>query len=120
MSHAFTARSLAISVISLTGVCLEVLSHFFFLKKSDCENNTIADRCHGFELKSVVGPCGVSLLFITKWSKPHWNAGLQICRIKHFCRFIVGPVGGLILIVNKPRTISSVCQRAKQHFVIFY
>lgn len=51
-------------------------------------------------------------------SKPDWNAGLPIYRIRHFCRFCVRPVGGLILIVNKTRSISLVSPCAKQHFVL--
>lgn len=51
-------------------------------------------------------------------SKPDWNAGLHIRRIRYFCRFIVGPVGGLILTVNKTRSISPVSPCTKQHFVV--
>lgn len=47
-----------------------VWKHYLtFFKKSDCKNNTVADCCHGFDLKSVVRPCGLWLLFVTKWEQ---------------------------------------------------
>lgn len=69
-------------------------------------------------LKGAVRSCSIISLCNKKGAR--CEAEMQpfkYARLNIFCRFILGPVGGLILIVNKPRTISSVYQRTKQHFL---